>query len=276
MSLDSSVSVGVILGTALALLLLHWLDGVRRRQTIARLGDMEMIARMSTARPHVRAFKAFLFAIATVLCLVALASQVSPNHGDSAPRALDVILVQSNSDTLLDPIHLRLQNSERLVRGLQKTDRVGTVAYAGDVAHFPLTLDHAAAQMLYQKRRSSQLAPGADLAEALRVATWLLREDADRTRVIVLFGEQGSAPTLPEAEGIALLVAGNGAWKRKEVTRALQSLRRGDRKLRISRKPRFKWFLFPAFLALTFEGRLRVRRRGRSLPLCGWKGRSLG
>ncbi len=246
---------------------------MRRRQAIASLGDMQMIARMSNVRPYMRALKAFLFAIATVLCLFALASQVSPNHEAIAPRALDVIVVQSYSDSILDPIHhrLRLQDSERLVRGLQQTDRVGTVAYAGNVAYFPLTYDHAAAQMLYQKRRTSKLAPGADQAEALRVAAWLLREDAGRTRVIVLFGEHGSTPAIRQEEGIALLVAGNGSWNGKELLHALESLKREDRKLRISPELRFEWFLLPAFLLLVLEGGLHIRRRG-SLPL----GRPLG
>ncbi len=271
MSLDSPASLGVVLAVSLALVLVQVLDWFRRRRVIASLGDMGMIARMSNSRPYMRPLKALLFTSAMVLALLSLARPPSFDGGDPMLRDLDVIFVQSFSkqdaaepNTAEGHRHLR----QKLMQKLQQADRVGSVAFAGEVSCFPLSQDHQAASMLYQARRTAVLATGTDMVEALRVAAWLLRKDTGRPRVIILLADDSAELAVHEAEaadstGVHYFVLSDASAS-EAILVALDSLRGTNLRLRKTRKNehrRYEWFLFAAFLLLLLEVCIRARKR---------------
>ena len=61
--------------------------------------------------------------------------------------------------------------------GELEDDRVAVVVFAGGAIHFPLTEDHAVASELFTDIGPTDLPPGSDVAEALRLGRCLLRPD---------------------------------------------------------------------------------------------------
>ncbi|MCP4448447.1 MAG: hypothetical protein GY811_24355 [Myxococcales bacterium] len=163
--------------------LAHLLDVLRQRRAISAAGNVETIALMANSlNRRRRVVRALLSLAALVLCLLALARPTVSGAASWRQRGIDVVFVHGFSTSMLakDVYPSRLERSlkegEVLMQGLA-ADRVGTVVYAGGAAHFPLTHDHVAARLLYQGLRPSDLAPGADLGQALRLASCLLRGD---------------------------------------------------------------------------------------------------
>ncbi len=241
---------------AVALSLVFALDSARRRRVLERLGSTSMMELMAnTLSPQRRALRAAILVIALVLCLTTLARPTASGEITWRQRGIDVVFVHDFSRSMMttdvypNRLDRSLKEAEALLAGLA-ADRVATVVYAGGAAHFPLTHDHAAAQLLYQGLRPSDLAPGSDQGQALRMATCILVAEAAeaglcdllapgkggnplrgqaspvraerpsieaRARVIVLFsdGEDSEGHALEEAAiaqsmGIELYVVGVG------------------------------------------------------------------
>jgi von Willebrand factor type A domain len=74
----------------------------------------------------------------------------------------------------------RLDVARELIEALVAAlpgDRIGPVVFAAAAAHFPLTEDHEVALQFFSDLGPADLPRGSDLAEALRVAQCLLRQD---------------------------------------------------------------------------------------------------
>lgn len=184
MSFESQLMQWAIPVVAVVLSLVYALDLVRRRRVLEKLGATAMIELMANSlSTQRRALRAILLVSALVLCTATLARPTASGETTWRQRGIDIVFVHDFSKSMLaaDVYPNRLDRSLKEAQSLLKrlaADRVATVVYAGGAAHFPLTHDHVAARLLYQGLRPSDLAPGSDLGQALRMATCILTADA--------------------------------------------------------------------------------------------------
>jgi Ca-activated chloride channel homolog len=183
-----------VLAPLLILLVWGW-DRRQRRASLARLGDEALIERLTaTASPGRRFTKACLLAAAaSALCVAAARPQIQGTR-EVEIRGLDIVIALDVSTSMLvtdvtptpkmtgrrriEPT--RLDVARELIGSLMETlpgDRIGPVVFAAAAAHFPLTEDHEVALQFLTDLGPADLPRGSDLAEALRVAQCLLRQD---------------------------------------------------------------------------------------------------
>lgn len=191
---------------AVVLTLVFALDHVRRRRNLERLGVGTMMGLMANAlSSRRRALSAVLLVAALVLVMATLARPTTSGKTTWRQRGIDIVFVHDFSKSMLakDVYPNRLDRSLKEAEGLQSrlvADRVGTVVYAGGAAHFPLSHDHVASQLLYQGLRPSDLAPGSDLGQAIRMATCILVvEAAEEGLCDMLVPSSGGNPLRGEA-----------------------------------------------------------------------------
>lgn len=180
MSFESQSLQWAVPALAVALTLVFALDFVRRRRTLERLGVGSMMDLMANAlSSRRRALRAVLLVTALVLCMASLARPTTSGKTTWRQRGIDIVFVHDFSKSMLardvypNRLDRSLKEAEILLSHLA-ADRVATVVYAGGAAHFPLTHDHVSARMLYQGLRPSDLAPGSDQGQAIRMATCIL------------------------------------------------------------------------------------------------------
>ncbi len=198
------------------------LDRWRRRRVLREHGGVgEMTNSASRQR---RWLATSLFGMATALCVVALSRPTRTGEVSWRQRGIDIVFAIDASVSMLanDVYPNRFERSLREAKLAMKAlaaDRVATMVFAGGAAHFPLTHDHLAAQQLFAGVRPSDVAPGADLGLALRVASCLLRSEiADPSMCELLVRStsekrpsevHGEAPAIPE-RGRALVLFTDG------------------------------------------------------------------
>lgn len=209
MSFESTTLQWAIPIVAIILSIAFALDLVRRRRALERAGDAVILARMANSLSSKRrVVRSALFIVAILLCLVALARPTSPGEASFRQRGIDIAFVYDFSASMLaaDVYPNRLERSLKEAETLSaklKADRIASVVFAGGAVHFPLTQDHAAARLLYQGLRPSDLAPGSDLGQALRVASCVLRADAaDPSLCEGLAQGRGGRPLQGEAQAL--------------------------------------------------------------------------
>lgn len=185
-------AVPQMLGAALLaplLVLLAWAyERHQRRLALAKLGDSELVSRLTAAAsPGRRAAKGGFVAMAAAsLCVAAARPQVQGTK-EVEIRGLDIVIALDVSTSMLvrdlpPPAtdETRLDLARQLIAQLLDAlpgDRVGPVVFAAAAAHFPLTEDHEVALQFFTDLGPADLPRGSDLAEALRVSQCLLRPD---------------------------------------------------------------------------------------------------
>ena len=171
-------------GVPLAVLILTLgfaFDHVRRRRGMEQTGDLAMMALMTGGLVmRRRVLRAVFFTAAVALCVAALARPTSPGEAEWRQRGIDIVFVHDFSASMLarDVYPDRLERSlveARRISEVLVADRIANVVFAGGVAHFPLTQDHQAAQLMMQGLSPRDLPPGSNLGLAVRVATCILR-----------------------------------------------------------------------------------------------------
>ncbi len=192
-------AVPQMLGAALLaplLVLLAWAyERGQRRAALGKLGDVELVARLTAAAsPGRRGLKAILVALAAACLCVAAARPQMQGTKEVEIRGLDIVIALDVSTSMLvsdlppppagaaprPPEATRLDLARQLIAGLLDAlpgDRVGPVVFAAAAAHFPLTEDHEVAMQFFSDLGPADLPRGSDLAEALRVSQCLLRQD---------------------------------------------------------------------------------------------------
>ena len=200
MNFESELLQWAIPLVTVALSLVFALDLVRRRRALEKLGATAMIELMANSlSARRRALRAVLLVTALVLCTATLARPTASGETTWRQRGIDIVFVHDFSKSMLatdvypNRLDRSLKEAESLLARLA-ADRVATVVYAGGAAHFPLTHDHVAARMLYQGLRPSDLAPGSDLGQALRMATCIVTADAAKAGLcdVLAPGQSGS------------------------------------------------------------------------------------
>lgn len=178
---------GPFLAAALAVSVLVWTALERRRQRAA-LGRMQVqfgpdsqLARMLSSASYRRHYlgRGSLACAVALLVLAASGPQI-PGHSTGQRFGIDVVVAMDYSTSMLadDVYPDRLEASKRAVEKLLDSapnNRVGLVVFAGGAAHFPLTHDRRALRTMFRGLEVSDLPPGSNLAEAIRVGRCLVR-----------------------------------------------------------------------------------------------------
>ena len=175
--LAAAAMVAVLLGFA-------WQNRWRRRRLRALAeagpGPARLVRMIDSLARRRRYLGQLLLALAAGLLTLAASGPRVPGHSVSDQRGIDIVLVLDYSASMLaEDVHpSRLEQMVRAVEGLidrLPSSRIGVVAFAGAATHFPLTHDHEAARGVFRGLRASDLPPGSNLGEALRVARCLAR-----------------------------------------------------------------------------------------------------
>lgn len=174
------------LGITLGLILVLALDFTRRSRLLARIGHAPQLRKMAeSVSPGRRVLKAVLLVIAVAGIALALARPQIEGQSQWRQRGIDLALVMDFSKSMeaFDVHPSRVKRARRIADALVDElagDRVAVVAFAGGAVHYPMTTDYEAAKLLYHGLSPYDLAPGSDLAEAIKRARCLLRPDLDK------------------------------------------------------------------------------------------------
>jgi Ca-activated chloride channel homolog len=184
------------LGAVPLLIGLFWIASRRRQSALRRLGDAELVRRL-TASVHTGArwWKAALAVVALGLAVVAMAR---PQFGSRVETVKsvgqDIVVALDLSESMLaeDVAPSRLERARLAVLQLVDKldgDRIGLVGFAGDAfVQCPLTVDYAAATMFLDAMKPDLMpVQGTDLGAALRVSLDALDKGARDARVVVIF-----------------------------------------------------------------------------------------
>jgi Ca-activated chloride channel family protein len=182
-----------------------------KRKALARLGNPELIARLTASASGARqALKGGMLVLALALLVLALAR---PQFGTRLElvkrRGIDLIIALDVSKSMLaeDLKPNRLEQAKREVEGLidrLEGDRVGLIAFAGTAfMQCPLTLDYGAAKMFLDLIGPDLIpVPGTALGEAIRLATRSFdpKEHQHKALVLVTDGEDHGTDPVQAAE----------------------------------------------------------------------------
>lgn len=188
----------------------------RRRDVLGKLGDPELLARLSRSTVAGRQpVKAALVVLAVACFALALArpqfgtrSETVRQTGFSVMAALDV----SNSMLAEDVRPNRLSRAKFAVRSLVgrlRNDRIGLVVFAGSAfLQCPLTSDYSIVELFLDGIDTGTVGTqGTAIAEALRIAGKSFRQDHKGYKAVVLItdGEDHEEDPIAVAEELAAL-----------------------------------------------------------------------
>ncbi|MFO8073613.1 MAG: VWA domain-containing protein [Polyangia bacterium] len=219
-----------------------------RRRDLRRMGESRtVLQQVDRPSPYLRAARG----IALVLGMVALVlATARPQYGGRIQmlkkRGIDIVVALDFSKSMLaqdvqpsriERAVLELDDLIRMLTG----DRIGLVAFAGDVMHFPLTTDYAAAAAFWRGVGPYDMPVGGTaIGKALTSAIRMLRPDpedvpaeqqdrmAERSKVIVLltdgedhFGDPIAAAEKAAENDIVIHVVGIGSESPELIPRYL-------------------------------------------------------
>ncbi|MEZ4365908.1 MAG: VWA domain-containing protein [Kofleriaceae bacterium] len=159
------------------------LDRLRRRAVLARLGDAGVLAPMlASSAPGRQLARQASIVVAVVLLALAAAGPRRDGVVMQQDRGLDLVIALDVSKSMLvtDVAPDRLARARELA--LQTLDalpgdRSAAAVFAADAAAFPLSRDHEVTAHFLTTIGPADVAPGSNLAQALRAARCLLRPD---------------------------------------------------------------------------------------------------
>lgn len=169
--------------------------GIRRRQSLGRLGDTPQMAKLSRSlNSKRRGQKFFLLLLGVTLIIVATAR---PQYGTRLRmverKGVDIVVALDVSRSMLaedvKPNRLIRAKSEisSLIDKLHG-DRIGLVAFAGDAfVQCPLTLDYSAVKMLLDAMDCGSVPePGTALGRTIDMAVSAFPEQRNRGKALLL------------------------------------------------------------------------------------------
>lgn len=206
-------------------IILYMMMSYWKRKAIARMGDVNLIAKLmpqqSASRPLIK-FLFILFAFGSLVIAIA-----NPQIGSKVEKAerkgIDIMIALDVSNSMLaqDIKPNRLQASKQAISNLidkLKGDRIGIVVFAGHAyTQLPITSDYAAAKM-FLSSISPDIMPvqGTAIAEAVALAIKSFSEnDHNKAIVIISDGENHEGDALDETKnaveaGITVYTIGMG------------------------------------------------------------------
>jgi Ca-activated chloride channel family protein len=220
----------LLLAVPVAAIAYVWGFEVRRRR-LARLGDPDLVARMSATVSLARKWvRAALFVLATGLAALALARPQAGGRARLAKqRGLDLVVALDFSRSMLarDVYPSRLERAKRELEQLLDSragDRVGVVAFAGEPLTYPPTTDYAAVKLFWRDLGPWDMPVGGTaIGRAIRSALdqlVALREKGGATRgqaiLLLTDGEDTESEPLQMADeasklGVKIFTVGIGS-----------------------------------------------------------------
>ncbi|HUQ07531.1 MAG TPA: VWA domain-containing protein [Kofleriaceae bacterium] len=183
LTFETPALVGIALAMPLVIFLIALADRARRRTLLGRLGEEVVVQRlMASVSPARRRIKRIVFALGVSLIVLAAARPQLPGQVRRGTEGLDLVIALDVSKSMLvdDVGELRLEKARRTTGKLIDAlpgDRIAPMVFAGAAAHFPLTDDKSVSKQFLNDLGAVDLPPGSDVAEALKVASCLLRPD---------------------------------------------------------------------------------------------------
>jgi Ca-activated chloride channel family protein len=188
-----------------------WVIG-RKRRLLQLFGDIPLLMKnapyISFARQRT---KAILLVIGLSFVVIALARLQFGTHLEAVTReGLDIVVAMDLSNSMLaqDMKPNRLEKAKQEVRGIIERlggDRIGLVAFAGEAfVQCPLTLDHAAAEMLLSVMDENTVSvQGTSLSSAIESARKAFSEKEKKHKVLLLLtdGEDHEGRPVEAAQG---------------------------------------------------------------------------
>jgi Ca-activated chloride channel family protein len=209
------------------LVVVFWFAHQRRRQAMARFGELALVRQLSrTVSHHGRNAKMLLLLGALAMLVTGLGRPQFGTRVETVRREGNDIIVAidlSNSMLAEDLAPNRLERAKLAVARLidrLRGDRVGLVAFAGGAfVQSPLTIDYAAAR-LFLNAMDPGIMPvqGTNLGAALSVSLDAFDEDVHQHRVLVVItdgedheGEIETAVERAAQQGVRILTVGIGS-----------------------------------------------------------------
>jgi len=205
------------------------LAAAKRRHQIDRLGHLPQVEKLLLGlSPRRRAARATLMVLAVALLALALTRPQSGGRTRAIhKRGIDIVVALDFSKSMLarDVHPSRIERAKIEVDRLLESfggDRVGLVAFAGEVVRYPLTTDYAAAKLFWRDLGPADMPLGGTaVGKAITAATELLvqgRSGPSRAQWIVLLtdGEDTQSDPLEAAReagrlGIRIFAVGIGS-----------------------------------------------------------------
>ncbi len=209
-----------------AVLAVFALNYWRRKRTLARFGEPELVERLAGSRSKaIRLVKRAMLMAVTALMVVSLAQPHLRKRETLVERkGIDVMIAIDVSNSMLakDILPSRLEKAKLELAALiqkLKGNRIGVVAFAGQaIIQCPLTLDHNAVKLFL-----STVSPGlidfqgTSLASALNVSRQAFAEKEKEYKALVLLTDGENHEPAAEAaadkaskEGIRIFTIGIG------------------------------------------------------------------
>lgn len=202
----------------------------RRREAFRRLGDLDLVMRLTSVSARRRRWKGAVVVLGVFFMAVALAGprfgsrlREVKREGVDLVIALDVSLSMQAQDVAPNRLE-RARNEIKKMLDELRGDRVGLVVFAGDAfIQCPLTTDYGAVRLFLDVADPSLIpTPGTDFGAALRMALKAFKapaEDAEekRTRALLFVSDgenhtAGIEEILEQArkENVVIFAAGVG------------------------------------------------------------------
>ncbi len=221
------LALAVLLPAVIAVAL--WRADRRRRERLARFGDLEVVSRLMPAGlARATGWRTARLAGACALGGIALAGPrwgferaVDRTRGFDMVLALDASLSMRANDVKPDRLE-QMKEEVRRLRAMSSGDRIGLIVFAGrSYVLSPLTVDESALDLFLDNLDPSIVGQGgSSLSSAIRQGTDLLslsNDGADRALVVMSDGEafEPEADVVAAArragdKGIALVTVGFG------------------------------------------------------------------
>ena len=210
-----------------------WWMAARRRASVSRMGDSELVERLSASvNPSARLRRAVLWFVGAGLVIVALARpqwgsdvEIVEHRGVQVMVALDIsrsMLAQDVRPNRLDRAKLEISDLMSRLTG----DEIGVVLFSGaSFIQFPMTFDYATARTyLIQAHPDAITRQGTVIAEAIERAMAGFNDQRAGQRVIVVMtdGENHEGDPIEEArraasEGAVVYTIGFGSAQGEPV-----------------------------------------------------------
>ncbi len=216
-----------ILAAIPLLVILFWWSIRLRRKRMERFGNLDIVLTLmpdfSLGSVKLK-FALYLTAIALII-VAAARPQMGSKLREEKSRGVEMMLVVDVSNSMMaeDFAPNRLAKTqyaiERLFEGLQKQERVGLIAFAGEAkVELPITSDYRMARAFSQRLSPTAVSvQGTDVGKALDLSLLSFSSAMDVSRVVVLItdGEAHDRGALAAAErakaqGVKIFTVGIG------------------------------------------------------------------
>ena len=198
----------------------------RRKRAMTRLGDMELLSRLTGRERVGRRFLKGLFIFWTLgLMIFALAGPRWGSHyQEMTQKGVDIMILVDVSPSMMveDMEPNRLERARREILDFLRVvqgDRVGLVAFSGAAfVQCPLTLDYAALQMFLDALKPDLVpVPGTDLGAAIEagLSAFDFKAETDKVVLLITDGEDNEGRGVEMArkaadKGVKIFVFGMG------------------------------------------------------------------